>query len=1435
MKTIIFFIFILGLSFFSQAQVKKIETWQVGTKVVFYADSCTADMPEAEGKISFCDNAGNLGIVEKSYGLNARGVQSMVYNFYNDDEAFKTSSGVSIRKTDGTWDNFPAFTAPRSTLTSNGASVSEAIIAPSGHLLFTHGNMWGLHRLNLETKNFSVLDISYPNSSGNLLETYSVAFTFNEQNGITYIIGRRGTSWHLFAYDTNGQVFHLGNLPSFTGNVASYSNFQVRDGYAYMGSGSGMYRYNISTGSWTLFNSSNILPFNRVSRMQFDSEGYLWIANNSNNDGAICRIDLDDMSVDAFYFATSNPNINYRFNDIAIDNDHNIFALAANGDGFFQLNIENDSLVGELFHRQFFANLGFPMTYNPNGISWYKDKIYFTTVDFSTSVSTNYEVIILDGESWSGINDDEPGNISSYHARRYHRSYPVEGGMWWHNQYDGGVISFFDNEGNFKKHYNTGGTNSFILDSDNVPVLQGSGPPRKVDIPLIYSMQATDNNNFVRIRRYKDQVWAFNREARKLVAYRNNNIVGEYPLDLTVYSQTYDFNMDTEGNAWFFRVENNDVVARKFDPLTLTTTEYQTGVGTIGWVRSLFPMPDGKMVFFGGNAVIVYDGQGNFTRYDNSHHSAMTNIVTGFSDVNGKLYIVSHDQVRVVTIENPLSDEPEFNLIRLEGNAGIMPYVGFYRAGGVMLDMEGNLWGHGRSRWAKIELEDAAPPFLNHGETFGIVGRVYLDLNNNEQYDTGEEAANVRVSLVANDLKVDTYTDSLGYYFFNFLDEVTEYTLTITLLPTLSISSQPQQLFTVSNFDENYHVDDFVLNVLDIESLLVKSTQRTGLWGFQRAGWENRFTTAIGNLSTQKTFENLEVQYVFMNSPGSPDVPLPDIEDIIVWELSPVGLWHVIASTYITPLNNKWAVGYMHPSTYTQTQITVETSTSSESGATYAILTIPEVKPMHTYLFEIMTDMFPPEYNNEKVKYGVYSLKSEDFDLNVWDGYEENQVHIHPEDMDPNVEDPSEILIFWDPEESVPDSIPDIDEVQIYAPPLEESIIFSSYDPNDKLVSPGLPDQINLTDINKKWLTYTVRFQNEGNFPAKDVYIIDEIDPNLDLNTISVVEYTHPMQLSQIAMNDATVLRFSFDDIYLDYSDNDEEASQGHVKFMIKAHDTIVPGTLVQNSAAIYFDQNPPIFTNTVMNQFVELYNLGLKALPSSGGIVNINAGGKYQEGEQILLRAHPNEEDEYYFVNWTSNGVVVSDSLEFTFTMPGTNATLLANFRKDSPEIYTLDILIEPAEGGQVIAKVDNEVQQEPYSFEEGTEVVLEAVAEDSYTFIGWQRGDQSFTDNPITFTMESSFSVTANFDFESSITEDILSGEPNIFPNPASQNITLQSPFLIKYLEIYDARGVLVFAQEINSDFADISISDLRSGIYFLSIFTDDGFYTQKLQVIR
>ena len=68
-----------------------------------------------------------------------------------------------------------------------------------------------------------------------------------------------------------------------------------------------------------------------------------------------------------------------------------------------------------------------------------------------------------------------------------------------------------------------------------------------------------------------------------------------------------------------------------------------------------------------------------------------------------------------------------------------------------------------------------------------------------------------------------------------------------------------------------------------------------------------------------------------------------------------------------------------------------------------------------------------------------------------------------------------------------------------------QGIVYNSYDPNDKLVNK--PSMIN--PMEQEELTYTIHFQNEGNFPANKVVIKDTLDSNLDLSTFEFVHSKH--------------------------------------------------------------------------------------------------------------------------------------------------------------------------------------------------------------------------------------------------------------------------------------------------------------------------------------
>jgi uncharacterized repeat protein (TIGR01451 family) len=136
-------------------------------------------------------------------------------------------------------------------------------------------------------------------------------------------------------------------------------------------------------------------------------------------------------------------------------------------------------------------------------------------------------------------------------------------------------------------------------------------------------------------------------------------------------------------------------------------------------------------------------------------------------------------------------------------------------------------------------------------------------------------------------------------------------------------------------------------------------------------------------------------------------------------------------------------------------------------------------------------------------------------------------------------------------------------------------IVVASFDPNEKAVSP------NGNIVNNQELEYIIRFQNTGNFPALNVFINDTLDQNLDVNTFQLLSSSHPVVQT---LNGYGNLRFTFANINLPDSVNNEPASHGYIMYKIKPIQGLSVGTKLHNTAAIIFDFNDPVITNTTEN-----------------------------------------------------------------------------------------------------------------------------------------------------------------------------------------------------------------------------------------------------------
>jgi hypothetical protein len=135
-----------------------------------------------------------------------------------------------------------------------------------------------------------------------------------------------------------------------------------------------------------------------------------------------------------------------------------------------------------------------------------------------------------------------------------------------------------------------------------------------------------------------------------------------------------------------------------------------------------------------------------------------------------------------------------------------------------------------------------------------------------------------------------------------------------------------------------------------------------------------------------------------------------------------------------------------------------------------------------------------------------------------------------------------------------------------------------SFDPNDILVS---EDTLTTTQLsNAPWLDYIIRFQNTGNDTAFTVKILNPIDTNkLNLASIEFVNASHPVNLNWI--NYQRNMEFKFENILLVDSNTNEPLSHGFVRYRIQPKTNLSAGDSITNFAAIYFDFNEPVITNT--------------------------------------------------------------------------------------------------------------------------------------------------------------------------------------------------------------------------------------------------------------
>jgi len=142
-------------------------------------------------------------------------------------------------------------------------------------------------------------------------------------------------------------------------------------------------------------------------------------------------------------------------------------------------------------------------------------------------------------------------------------------------------------------------------------------------------------------------------------------------------------------------------------------------------------------------------------------------------------------------------------------------------------------------------------------------------------------------------------------------------------------------------------------------------------------------------------------------------------------------------------------------------------------------------------------------------------------------------------------------------------------------------VVVGSYDPNDKTVHPSGTGAGGIVMPDTR-LTYRIRFQNTGTASAINVFVTDTIHPDLDLNTLMMHGSSHiySMQITN------RVITWTFANINLPDSTTNLNLSSGFIDYSISPVANLPEGTVVTNSANIYFDFNEPVITNAAITTF---------------------------------------------------------------------------------------------------------------------------------------------------------------------------------------------------------------------------------------------------------
>lgn len=133
--------------------------------------------------------------------------------------------------------------------------------------------------------------------------------------------------------------------------------------------------------------------------------------------------------------------------------------------------------------------------------------------------------------------------------------------------------------------------------------------------------------------------------------------------------------------------------------------------------------------------------------------------------------------------------------------------------------------------------------------------------------------------------------------------------------------------------------------------------------------------------------------------------------------------------------------------------------------------------------------------------------------------------------------------------------------------------VVASFDPN---AITAFPAECVTAGTN---MQYMIQFENLGNAPAENIYVLDTLPAELEFNTMELVMSSHNMFVTKIQEGGYNIFRFDFPNIMLSDS-SDHAGRHGMLVYTIDLNSGLPYGTEIFHRAGIYFDYNDVVMTN---------------------------------------------------------------------------------------------------------------------------------------------------------------------------------------------------------------------------------------------------------------